>query len=297
MRSTLASLLSFLKNHSKLSAASIHTTKAYEATVLRQRNHPNEPIKLVIFDKDGTLTSFDSMWAPWCKEVANQLQQKTGFDVSNEAYRSFNYDPVTGKIGKGPLAENTHAHVHTDLASILSENYPFSYDEIYKIVFDVCKNLQSMKPVVEATCDVTPVFSALKDSNIKIAVCTSDNRKSTMHALEDLKISHFVDYVICGDDEHNTPKPAPDNVHFICTKLGVEEKHTAIIGDTPTDTEMGKRSGLGLVIGVLSGVGDKSDLIPEADVIVHNVEKSLPLILNPDLLTETSNGINNMGQN
>ena len=60
---------------------------------------------------------------------------------------------------------------------------------------------------------------------------------------------------------------------------------------------MGKRSGLGLVIGVLSGVGDKSDLIPEADVIVHNVEKSLPLILNPDLLTETSNGINNMGQN
>ncbi|CAK8690529.1 unnamed protein product [Clavelina lepadiformis] len=289
MTSNLASFLGVFKKYTKVSEKS--EAKSHGSQVLKPRNSTNALIKLVIFDKDGTLTSFDAMWAPWCEEVAQQLQKKTGLDVSNETFCYFNYNPKKKKIGKGALAEKTHQEIQTELACILSKTYLFDYEEIYQIIVKVWDSVQSMKPHVDPTCNLIPVFKTLKASDIKIAICTSDNRKNTLQALKALNVRHFVDYIMCGDDVQSTPKPAPDNAHFICSKVGVTEKHTAMIGDTPADTQMGKRSGLGLVIGVLSGVGDKSDLSPDADVIVHNVEKSLPLILNPDLLTDASNSM------
>lgn len=49
-------------------------------------------------------------------------------------------------------------------------------------------------------------------------------------------------------------------------------------GDTPADTGMGKNSGAGLVIGVLSGVCKEDDLNEDADFVVANIKDALPFI-------------------
>jgi phosphoglycolate phosphatase len=43
------------------------------------------------------------------------------------------------------------------------------------------------------------------------------------------------------------------------------------VGDTPADLAMGRAAGVGMVVGVLSGLGGRADLEPYADLIVGSV--------------------------
>jgi phosphoglycolate phosphatase len=43
------------------------------------------------------------------------------------------------------------------------------------------------------------------------------------------------------------------------------------VGDSPADLEMGRRAGAGLVVGVLTGVGDEAALAPIADRLLASV--------------------------
>ncbi|OON21851.1 haloacid dehalogenase-like hydrolase, partial [Opisthorchis viverrini] len=83
---------------------------------------------------------------------------------------------------------------------------------------------------------------------------------ATIQALNNLGILHLVDLVICGDDEQTHPKPDPHNGLLICDKLSVEPNEVVMVGDTPTDVKFAKNSRFGLTLGVLSGVGRRSDL-------------------------------------
>ena len=58
----------------------------------------------------------------------------------------------------------------------------------------------------------------------------------------------------------------------LCADLGVEPGRTAVVGDSPADLRMGRAAGVGLVVGVLTGVGGRSDLEPDADAVIDSVE-------------------------
>jgi phosphoglycolate phosphatase-like HAD superfamily hydrolase len=54
--------------------------------------------------------------------------------------------------------------------------------------------------------------------------------------------------------------------------LGVGRERAAMVGDSVVDMEMGKRAGLGLVVGVLeSGIADEKILSKNADVVIGSV--------------------------
>ena len=68
-------------------------------------------------------------------------------------------------------------------------------------------------------------------------------------------------------------KPAPDMVLRLCAECGVAPGRAAVIGDSPADLRMGRSAGAGLVIGVLTGVGGRTDLEPLADRVIESVEQ------------------------
>lgn len=123
------------------------------------------------------------------------------------------------------------------------------------------------------------LFKILQKNNIRIALITSDNRKGTDALLDELGLTEYFEYVICGDDPNSEPKPSPYNALKICEKMGVSPADTVMVGDTKTDMLLGKSAKLGWSVGVLSGVGQTSDLLPHADHVVENIEDILPLIL------------------
>ena len=56
-------------------------------------------------------------------------------------------------------------------------------------------------------------------------------------------------------------RPFPDLVLVAAHRLGVDDVgQVAVVGDTPLDLIAGKRAGAGLLIGVLTGAGDRPAL-------------------------------------
>ena len=77
--------------------------------------------------------------------------------------------------------------------------------------------------------------------------------------------------LVCADD--GVPvKPAPDMVLHLCAATGVAPERTAVVGDSTGGHAMGRAAGAGLVIGVLTGVGERTDLEPLADIVVGSVD-------------------------
>ncbi|VDL80485.1 unnamed protein product [Nippostrongylus brasiliensis] len=54
-------------------------------------------VKLVIFDKDGTLVDFNRMWLPWATNTIRLLEKATGLPVGPAVYKTLGVDPVAGK--------------------------------------------------------------------------------------------------------------------------------------------------------------------------------------------------------
>ena len=70
-------------------------------------------------------------------------------------------------------------------------------------------------------------------------------------------------------------KPAPDAILALCQQLGVVPAQVAMVGDTAADLRMGRAAGVGLAVGVLSGVGSADLLAPLADVLLPSVAELL----------------------
>ncbi|XP_069112060.1 uncharacterized protein [Argopecten irradians] len=232
---------------------------------------------LVIFDKDGTLICCQAMWAPWSRKIASTLEEATGLDIKEKVYKTIGFSHSTDRVISGLLAEATDKMVQDAVIELLIKE-GVDEDKSCDLVLSIWEDghgIYETRPLG----DLKTLFRILKSHDIKIAVCTSDSRKGTENVLEELKIRNMVDLIACGDDPNNVPKPAPHNALMICKKLGVNPEDTVMIGDTKADAGMGKAAKLGWNIGVLSGVGQTTDLYPAARHVVDSVQDVLPLIL------------------
>jgi len=232
---------------------------------------------LVIFDKDGTLVCFHTMWNSWVEELARRMVAEVRQDtVAEELYDMLGYDGATQKVRLGMLAEKTHPYIKQKVGEMLVTRYQLPEEEaarvMDKIWFDTPEDLQ-----IKSTGDLGGLFRQLKKQGIKIAICTSDSREGTAEFLSALSLSGLVDMVLCGDDAASIAKPDPHNALHICAQLGVAPARAVMVGDTPADTIMGQAAHLGLTVGVLTGVGSNGDL-SDADVIVESVGEVVELV-------------------
>ncbi len=58
-------------------------------------------IDLVIFDKDGTLIDFGTMWSGWAETLADRLGEATGRPVDGPLFAMLGYDPVARRVTPG----------------------------------------------------------------------------------------------------------------------------------------------------------------------------------------------------
>jgi len=231
--------------------------------------------KVVIFDKDGTLVCFHTMWNSWCEELAIRMRSETNKDMDDNVYQLMGYDKVNKKVRMGMLAEKTHPYIKEKVVEML-ETQGFSNWEAKNVVTKTWRDTPNDMQI-KSTGNLRTLFQRLKDKNIKIAICTSDSREGTEEFMERLNLTNLVDLVVCGDDSCSKSKPDPHNAKYICDTLNIKLSEAIMVGDTPADTIMGQSANLGLTIGVLTGIGTESDLT-HADVIVDDVTQVVDLI-------------------
>ena len=229
---------------------------------------------LIIFDKDGTLIDFNSMWGPWIEALAQQLEASTGLALSAAIYEAMGYD-AAGKqaIAGGQLAVSSMAGLRTLAGEVLEAQglAPGTAEDALRAAWHGPDPQSSAQPLT----DLPSLFAGLRAQGLKIAVVTSDDRGPTETTFAGLGLGGEVDVIVAADD--GLPiKPAPHMVWTACLKTGVLPGKTIVVGDGVADLQMARAAGAGLAVGVTSGVSRAEMLAPYADLLLANVDEIMP---------------------
>ncbi len=228
-----------------------------------------EGVDLVVFDKDGTLIDFDRMWSGWSAELVAKVARATDPALAGRLGHALGLDRASGRIVPGgPLSATPMGHLRALTVATLREAglAPEAAETA------VARSWDPPDPVALAhpLADLPTLFGGLRASGRRIAVVTSDDRAPTEATLAGLGVAGLVDAVVCADDGLPV-KPAPDALLEACRQAGVPADRTAMIGDSRADLAMGRAAGARLVVGVLSGVGDRRELELDADLILPSI--------------------------
>ena len=237
--------------------------------------HPAlDGIELVVFDKDGTLISFEAMWSGWARELGSRLEVATRRPVSGDVFATIGFDPVErsgagrraargrddgrdpgdGRRGRPPLVPERLGGAAGGRGGLVRAG-PGRFGGADRRILPA-------------------LFGALRAAGRLIAVATTDDRAPTEATLRALGVRGDVAAIACGDDGVGV-KPDPAMLLALCQATGVWPARTAMIGDTPADLAMGRAAGAGRVVGVLSGVGSREELAPLADAVLGSVGELL----------------------
>lgn len=228
-----------------------------------------EGIELVVFDKDGTLIDFHAMWGGWVRALADDLTRSTGQPMTASLFELLGVDRTTGLVhGHGLLAATPMTRIREVVVEAVTDRglTAEAAESAVRSAWHPPDPVELAHPLA----DLGTLFGGLRARSIRIAVATSDNRAPSEATLAALGVGDWIASMRCADDGILV-KPAPDPVLEICAELGVLPGRTAVVGDSPADLAMGRAAGAGLVVGVLTGVGDRAALEGRADVILDSI--------------------------
>jgi HAD superfamily hydrolase (TIGR01549 family) len=238
--------------------------KREEKKSMEKREEKKEQeIKLVIFDKDGTLVHNNFLFQEYCTKVINTFKndvddiqkfgEKLGFDMKENKF-----------IPGGLMSMSSGQQVCQKVTSILGNKY-----SLLQIEEKLSRLETSTETTIVEFTDTKELFVSLKKKGIKIGVCTSDDRKNALNHLARIGVLKLVDYLKCGDD-NKINKPSPEPIHEICAELGVSPRNTCMVGDTFYDIHSATLANCGRIIGVLSG-DSIPDQLQESDIIIKSI--------------------------
>jgi len=232
-------------------------------------------VRLIIFDKDGTLFDFHHLWSTWSARLLRLVV--AGRDDEERLYQalceSLGYDAHTDRVlHDSPLSVVPTSDLPLTIATVLY-GQGFGWTEATKLADEAleCRGSElDLAATVRTIGDVAGLFQRLRQAGIRIAVVTTDERLITEPMLELGGIADMVDFLACSDD--GLPiKPAPDAVLAACKHTGIAPLETIVVGDNTADMQMGRRAGVRLCVGVLSGVAKAGDLDSDADVVLDSI--------------------------
>jgi phosphoglycolate phosphatase-like HAD superfamily hydrolase len=236
--------------------------------------------RLVVFDKDGTLIDFHAMWSVWIEALAQTLERAADQPLIGAIYAVVQYDAVRRRaVAGGALA----IAPMRDLRRMVTDTLVGAGVERPRAEEVIQKNWFVPDPAAMASplADLHGLFAALRGCGIQVAVATSDDRAATLATLAALGLEPWVAACACADDAIQ-PKPAPDMLLALCRTLDVRPAQTLVVGDSAADLRMGLAAGVGMRVGVLSGISDRAALAPFADTIIRSVAElvtSVPIIV------------------
>lgn len=209
------------------------------------------PVKLIIFDLDGTLVDSSI-------DITNAL---------NYAIRSYSFKPlavedVIQMVGEGVtrLIERMAGTVDTSVKDDILARFLEHYSE----------------HIVDHTQEYPGVRETLeKLSRYKKAVISNKREALSKKTLKGLGLSGFFDLVV-GSDTTAEKKPSPVPVLKALSELQTAPSETVIVGDSNFDIDAGKAAGIA-TIAVTYGY-KPVDAIKHADYMIDSMPDLVPLI-------------------
>jgi phosphoglycolate phosphatase len=209
------------------------------------------PIKLILFDLDGTLV-----------DTGKDITDALNYALRPCGSKSFTVDETKKLVGEGVtrLMEKALGQGDAGLRDTVMKRFLDYYSahitdnsELYPFVGEILKKFDGFRKAI--------ISNKREDLSVKL--------------LEKLDILKYFDLVV-GSDTAPERKPSPVPVAYALSKLGVKAPEAVIVGDSSYDIEAGKKAGI-TTIAVTYGYGEKHYLLG-ADYTIDSI-KDLSLIL------------------
>lgn len=232
----------------------------------------------IIFDKDGTLMSFDAFWVSLSVKALEDVLGRLGMEpgLVDEILEAFGvHDGVTDI--NGVLCKGTYAEMGEIVYEILSAH---GCDADRKDMVRAVEEAYSRNAAagdVKPTCpDLAEALAELKARGLRLAVVTTDNEPITRHCLAGLGVLQYFD-VIFTDDGHTPTKPDPFCAGEFCRLYGLDKDRVVMVGDTMTDVRFAKNAGI-TAISLAPTPEKKALLAPHTDVIIEAISELTEIV-------------------
>ena len=237
-------------------------------------------LKGIIFDKDGTLFDYYTVWSPVLKEsmdlALEKLNRKGDEELKKRILRLMGIGD-TNVHPDGLIFKSNNLSMFISIFFFSLRNR-ISYRKLIRGFkegyYDSKDLLKDSLAKIPPEDDVSHVFEILKEAGYNIGIVTSDNSESTKVCLEQLKIDRYVDFLSTYDDDL-AKKPSPGSFKAFCSQFRLEPAEVAVVGDAPVDMRFAKRSKAGYAVAVLTGSNNVRHLSLSADIIYPNLHSIL----------------------
>ena len=227
----------------------------------------------IIFDKDGTLMSFDAFWVSLSVKALEDVLGELGMeqDLLGEILEAFGvHDGVTDI--NGVLCKGTYAEMGEIVYEILSAHGCDADREDVVRAVEEAYSRNAAAGDVKPTCpDLAEALAELKGRGLRLAVVTTDNEPITRHCLTGLGVLEYFD-VIFTDDGHTPTKPDPFCAEEFCRMYGLDKGRVAMVGDTMTDVRFAKNGGI-TAVSLAPTPEKKAMLAPHTDIIIDAISE------------------------
>ncbi|PAQ15782.1 haloacid dehalogenase [Bacillaceae bacterium SAOS 7] len=234
-------------------------------------------IKAVLFDKDGTLLEFNSIWL----KVAHELVD--AFVCEEELLQSDKND-LLEKLGvfqdgadpNGIIACGTNDDiVELFVAFLKSKGCQKEKSQIHQWVNEkILTIMKKYQHEIVPVQDVRNLLEKMKQEKLTLGIVTADSLAATKLFLEMFDLSAYFDFIVTSDT-FPVHKPDPLIVTTFCQQYSIDPAEVAVVGDTPLDLMLAKNGQVGVSVGVLTGTGQHEDLHDLADFVLPSVAQLL----------------------
>ena len=232
-------------------------------------------IKLVVFDKDGTLFDLHMYWAFVIKQRAiffsDKYKSSCVLNLLDELTKVMGLVDENYISKKGPIGIHPRSHivniVHKKLNSYEFEIERKDVEEGFINVDEIVD--QNLNHLVEKLPGVDYLLSILKNLGCYIALATTDVSQRTSKTLKYAGIGTSFDCLISSDQVKKS-KPNSEMIEKIISNFtDINNSQILLIGDSIADVNLAKNAGIHF-IGVKTGT-NADDFLIASDILVENL--------------------------
>ncbi|WP_249872377.1 HAD family hydrolase [Oceanobacillus saliphilus] len=224
-------------------------------------------IKGVLFDKDGTLVEFNSLWVNSTYTMIHSIVSKyMKKDIEETSQKIATAVGLTGNQVKEDsiLAGKTSEDLAHVIANMLGADKNAIHEQVNQFYY---QSVVENSDEIQAICDLPSLFKKLKKNGLKVGIVTADNADVTEYTIQKLGIERYVDFM--GTADLYDKKPGAEAMEVFCKKFNLQSDEIIHIGDTSVDMEFSKHGLFG--IGVLSGVSSEETLKQYTPYVIDSV--------------------------